>query len=198
MRKYSTNLAFADLNMNLLLGFVTLFILAFLMINPVADEGKIDPEGLLVVTMQWDETSPKDMDIWMRGPDGITVSYRKKDSGAGMFLDRDDLGYANDMAIIDGEAKPIPRNMEVVTVTMLPDGEYIINAHHFNIAPGETIVTVEVVGLLPYKIWFSGEVTLTASQEVTVVSFKVTNGVIHDIRTDLQIGLRTRGGSDAG
>jgi len=43
MRKYSSNLAFVDLLFNLLVGFTSLLLLAFLLINPIADEGKIDP-----------------------------------------------------------------------------------------------------------------------------------------------------------
>ncbi len=74
MRKYSTNLAFSDVNMNLMLGFVVLFILAFLMINPIADEGKIDPDGLVMITLRWPDDSIKDIDLWVKGPDGTIVS----------------------------------------------------------------------------------------------------------------------------
>ena len=44
MRKYSTNLGFVDLLFNLLVGFVSLLLIAFLLINPIADDGKIDAQ----------------------------------------------------------------------------------------------------------------------------------------------------------
>ena len=46
MRKYSSNLAFVDLLFNLLVGFTSLFIIAFLMINPIAKDGEVTPPRL--------------------------------------------------------------------------------------------------------------------------------------------------------
>lgn len=43
MRKYSSNLAFVDLLFNLLIGFASLFVIAFLMINPIAKTGAVTP-----------------------------------------------------------------------------------------------------------------------------------------------------------
>ena len=197
MRKYSTNLAFTDILMNLMLGFASLFILAFLLINPVADAGKIDPDGLVMITLRWEDTSAIDMDLWVKGPDGTIVSYQRKD-GRYILLDRDDLGSANDTIIVDGVINIIPRNLETVMITDLQDGEYIINVHHFSGVAGETKVTVEVIGLMPYRLWYSGSKVFVARQEITMVSFTVFEGRITDVRTDLQIPLIPRGGSPNG
>ena len=197
MRKYSTNLAFTDVLMNLMLGFAVLFILAFLLINPIADEGKVDPEAQIMITLKWDNESIKDMDLWVKGPDGTIVSYQRKD-GRYIILDRDDLGGTNDQIIVDGVVKIIKRNIETVMITDLRDGEYIVNVHHFSGASGEVVVTVEVTGLQPYKIWFVGSATLTARGEATLVTFVVENGRVIDVRTDIQIPLQPRGGSASG
>ncbi len=193
MRKYSTNLAFVDIFMNLMLSFIVLFILAFLLIQPTKDEGKIDPRGLLQITLSWPDNSIKDIDLWIRGPDGTVVSYQRKD-GRYILLSRDDLGSANDTIIVDGVVKIIPRNLETVMITAM-DGEYIVNVHHFSGTEGEEEVTIEVIGLMPYRIWFTGSKSLVSRQEATIVSFTVEDGRITDVRTDIQVRLRTVGGS---
>ena len=197
MRKYGSDTALSDMNLNLMLGFVVLFILAFLMINPVADKGKIDPDGLIMITLRWDKYSAKDMDLWVKGPDRTIVSYQSKD-GRYIILDRDDLGGANDQIIVNGVVKTIARNLETVMITDLQDGEYVVNVHHFASAAGEIVVDVEVIGLLPYRIWFTGNATLTARREVTLVTFVVKDGRVVDVRTDIQIPLRPRMGSNYG
>lgn len=197
MRKYSTNLAFVDIFMNLMLSFIVLFILAFLLIRPTEDAGKIDPDGLMMITLRWDNESSKDMDLWIKGPDGTIVSYQRKD-GRYIILDRDDLGGANDQIIVDGVVKTIKRNIETVMITDLRDGEYIVSVHHFSASAGETVVDVEVIGLLPYRVWYSGSETLTARNEVTMVTFLVEDGKVTDVRTDIQVPLRIRGGSSNG
>jgi hypothetical protein len=194
MRKYSTNLAFVDIFMNLMLSFIVLFILAFLLIRPTEDVGKIDPQGLMMITLSWPPDSSRDIDLWIKGPDGTVVSYQRKD-GRYIILDRDDLGSANDQIIVDGVIKTIPRNLETVMITDLQDGEYLVNVHHFSGTKGEVTVTVEVTGLMPYRIWYSGDATLSSRQELTIVSFTVKDGRITDVRTDIQIRLRSTGGS---
>lgn len=68
MRRYSSNIAFIDLLFNLLIGFTSLLLIAFLLINPVAEEGKIDPRSEFLITMSWLDTSGIDLDIWIEGP----------------------------------------------------------------------------------------------------------------------------------
>jgi hypothetical protein len=197
MRKYSTNLSFIDMLFNISLGFLMLFILAYLLINPIADAGKIDPEAKIMITLRWDNESIKDMDLWVKGPDGTIVSFQRKD-GRYIILDRDDLGRANDIIMVDGVEKVIARNIETIMITDLMDGEYIVSVHHFSGAAGITTVNVDVVGLSPYKIWYAGSANLTARNEKTMVTFIIKDGKLIDIRTDLQIPLRPQRGAYAG
>ena len=91
MRNYRSNVAFIDLLFNLLVGFTSLFIIALLLINPVAKTGKIEPEVEMIITTEWDKDSNNDIDIWVKGPNGPAVGYSGKDIGY-IVLNRDDIG----------------------------------------------------------------------------------------------------------
>ena len=106
-----------------------------------------------------------------------------------MYLDKDDLGYANDIVKnVDGTITKVNINREVVTIRGIIPGEYIINAHYYsarewqhdgrlntNIKPpkGKTLtVKIELHRVNPYKIWWIGEKTFTRrGQEETFVRF---------------------------
>ena len=75
MRKYSTNLGFVDLLFNLLVGFVSLLLIAFLLINPIADEGKIDPITEFIITTTWPDNSTIDVDLWVQGPEAVSYTH---------------------------------------------------------------------------------------------------------------------------
>jgi len=192
MRKYSSNLAFVDMLFNLLIGFTSLFIIAFLLINPIAKQGKIDPVTQIMITAQWDAESVVDIDMWVRGPDGAVASYQGKDRRY-MVLDRDDLGIANDRYVINGEVRTVMRNIETLTVNDIVPGEYVVSIHYFGPAksPGSETVTVEITDMHPFRIVYGESHTLTLKQEKSFVSFVVNEqGQIVDIRTDVEIYLR--------
>ena len=50
-----------------------------------------------------------------------------------MYLDKDDLGYANDIVKrADGTVTKVNINREVVTIRGIIAGEYVINAHYYS------------------------------------------------------------------
>ncbi len=208
VRKYSSNLSFVDLLFNLLVGFTCLFFLSFLLINPIAEEGKIDPVTEIMITARWPNDSGYDIDLWVRGPEINTVFYNRKDGGY-MVLDRDDLGFANDMYVINDVVKVVRRNLETITINDIVPGEYVVNIHYFggrsdqpttneDGSPTATFepvqVDVEVLDMHPFSIVVSGDAILNYRDEVTIATFTVNeDGQIEDIRTDIQIPLRKRG-----
>lgn len=200
MSKQANTLAFIDLLFNLLLGITFMFIIAFLMINPIAETGKVDPPIKLLVEMEWDKTSSVDIDLWIRGAEGTWIGSRNKDGGY-FVLDRDDRGTLNDTVIVNGETVVIQRNYESVDFTLLPAGEYYVNIHHFsgqNEKPGEE-VTITITQLQPFKTLYVGSKFIAISQETTVVSFVVDNhGQVTDIRTDVQLPYVSMGGFSSG
>jgi len=190
MRKYSSNLAFVDLLFNLLVGFTSLFIIAFLMINPVARDGEVTPPVKMFVEIEWDKDAHTDIDLFVRGPDGVTVFYGKRD-GAYMTLQRDDLGASNDTYLINGEVVVIKRNYEIINFTELPPGEYVIAVFYFS-GMGEPLdIKARVRSISPFKSVYDGEVIgLTPRNERTVLSFVVNSeGKITDLNTEVDIPI---------
>ncbi len=188
MRKYSSNLAFIDLLFNLLVGFTSLFVIAFLLINPIAKKGVVDPPILMMVEIEWDDYSYEDIDLYVKGPDGKTVFYSNKNNGY-IVLKRDDLGMRNDSFYVNGVLTEVRRNYEVTTMTVLPDGDYVVNIHYFS-GGDRTDVRVRVTGIQPFQVYYEGEVNVSTHQEVTVLVFKIADGKIKDIRTDVDVKLR--------
>ena len=194
MRKYSSNLAFVDLLFNLLVGFTSLFVIAFLMINPVAKTGVVTPPNLFMVELLWDDKSRVDLDLHVRGPDGTRVYYGHKD-GNYFHLERDDLGATSDRYVIDNREVTVERNYEVITFSALPPGEYVVNVHYYSVRGEPEMATVRATSLTPYKVISETSTVVGVQEEVTSVSFVVNrDGSVSDVRTDLQIPLRGRGG----
>lgn len=192
MRKYSSNLAFVDLLFNLLVGFTSLFVIAFLLINPIAKQGVVDPPIILMIEMEWSDDSKVDIDLHVKGPDGKTVFYGNKSNGY-ITLKRDDLGASNDTFVINGKRTVVRRNYEITTMTVLPDGDYIVNAHFFSRLPGPEDIRARMTQVVPFRTVYEGQITLDSREERTLLVFKVKNGKILDTRTDVQVTLRHRG-----
>ena len=67
-KRYLSTFGFIDLLFNMLVGFVFLFFIAYILINPIADEGKVDPPDVAMVVVNWDRDSKLDVDIWVKDP----------------------------------------------------------------------------------------------------------------------------------
>jgi len=160
--RYLSGLGFTDLLFNTLIGFVFLFVIAFLLIAPpVPTDKKIDPKAEILLILTWPEGSSKDIDMWVRDPLGQIVSFRGRDRGL-MHLDRDDLGTSNDtVQLADGRYVTSDMNQEIVTIRGFLPGEWTVNIHYYAYRQGSTAdvpqeeitapVTVELIRINPYK-----------------------------------------------
>ena len=161
--RYDSNLSFNDILFNALLGFVVLFVLALLLINPITKKSDIPAKAEILIIVEWDNESPDDIDTWVQGPlMGAPISFQNKHSGS-MHLDRDDLGRTSDIMMIDGEKIVIKINREVVTMRGIAKGAYYINIHVYN-KPGNsepTKYTITLLDVNPYREVYvmQGEVT---------------------------------------
>ena len=161
--RYDSNLSFNDVLLNALLGFVVLFVLALLLINPITKKSDIPAKAEILIIVEWDNESPDDIDTWVQGPlMGAPISFQNKHSGS-MHLDRDDLGRTSDIMMIDGEKIVIKINREVVTMRGIAKGDYYINIHVYN-KPGNsepTKYTITLLDVNPYREVYvmQGEVT---------------------------------------
>ena len=141
--KYKSTIGFTDLLFNILVGFAFLFIIAFLLIKPEAKKEDFERRAEFVVVMEWDHDQPDDIDLYVQDPTGTKVHFRLPITNF-MYLDKDDLGYANDIVKnIDGTITKVNINREVVTIRGIIPGEYIINAHYYSARKwtGQTLST---------------------------------------------------------
>ena len=129
-RKYRSTVGFTDLLFNLLVGFVFLFVIAFILINPPVKKSDAPKKAEYLVVVEWDPQMNDDVDTWIRDPNGITVSFVQKEGGL-MNLEKDDLGYSNDTYRNPktGESTVVPINREVVTFRDVVPGRYQIALH---------------------------------------------------------------------
>ena len=103
--QYKSSLAFTDLLFNIVLGFAFMFIIAFLLINPVEKDAEIEAKAEFMIIMEWDDQSAYDIDLWMMDPVGNIVGFPNMHAGL-LHLDKDDLGQSNDSVILaDGTKK---------------------------------------------------------------------------------------------
>jgi len=200
--KYKSTIGFTDLLFNILVGFAFLFIIAFLLIKPEAKKEDFERKAEFVVVMEWDHDQPDDIDLYVQDPTNSTVHFRLPITNF-MYLDKDDLGFANDIVKnVDGTITKVNINREVVTIRGIIPGEYIINAHYYSARKwtGQTLTTniydthvdnshelgkgkstgknltvkIELHRVDPYKIWWIGEKTFThRAQEETFVRFTI-------------------------
>jgi hypothetical protein len=183
-RRDHVGVAFTDLLFNALLGFVVMFVLAFLLINPVARSGAIDPKAEFLITLTWPDGREEDLDLYVEDPLGELVWFRQREAGL-MHLDRDDLGQRNDIVQIAGRAVINPLNQEVVSIRGIVPGEYVVNLHLYRAAGGQPVpTTVKIEKLNPrVELVFFGPLTLTATgEEQTAARFSVgIDGRVHAV-----------------
>ena len=189
---------FTDLLFNALLGFVFMFLIAFMLINPISDTGKVDPKAEVLITVTWPDQHPDDIDLYVEDPNGGVVWYHVKEAGL-MHLDRDDRGNYRDTITVDGQKINNPLNQETVTIRGIIPGEFVINIHHY-LANGTEDVPVEVkVEKLNPEVTLVFYTTLQLDhkgQELTAARFTMdADGQITDVNRRPKTLVRSRKGA---
>jgi hypothetical protein len=161
-----------------------LFFIALLSISPDAKEGKIDSKAEFIITMDWPDNHPDDLDLFVQDPIGNIAWYRHREAGF-LTLDRDDRGGANDFIIINGRKLPSPIREEIVTVRGVVAGEYTVNISHFQATTGQPVeATVKVQKLNPAaQVVFDDKVMVDhTGDEKTALRFKLdAEGKVIDV-----------------
>ncbi len=195
--KYKSTIGFTDLLFNILVGFAFLFIIAFILIKPEAKKEDFERKAEFVIIMEWDHDQPDDIDLYVQDPTNSKVHFRLPITNF-MYLDKDDLGFANDVVKnVDGTITKVNINREVVTIRGIIPGEYIINAHYYSsrewsrLGQVQTNITdlnsqqvkdkavpltikIELHKVNPYKILWVGEKKFfRKGQEATFVRFTI-------------------------
>jgi len=162
-----------------------LFFLALLAISPDAKEGKIDSKAEFIITMDWPDSHPDDLDLFVQDPIGNIAWYRHREAGF-LTLDRDDRGGANDFIVVNGRKIPSPIREEIVTVRGIVPGEYTVNISHFQATTGQPVpATVKVQKLNPTaQVIFDDKVIVDhTGDEKTAVRFRLDpEGKVIDVQ----------------
>ena len=182
-RQYHSSLPFVDLLFNVLIGFVFLFIISFLLINPIAKRADIEVKAEFLITVMWPDDLEDDVDTYVEDPVGNLVWFRSREPGL-MHLDRDDLGKRNDEVTTAAGTILFPENREIVTLRGVVPGEYIINIHmYFKVGQEPVPVTIQIDKINPYSVVLRETIELkNKGDEVTVARFSVkSNGDVIDV-----------------
>src|SRR5271169_1148970 len=126
-----------------------LFFLALLAINPEAKSGKIDTKAEFIITMQWPDNHPDDIDLYAEDPLGNIVWYHEREAGF-MVLDRDDRGGINNTVTVNGRKVTSPIRQETISIRGIVAGEYTVNVDHYLATTGALVpVTVKIEKINP-------------------------------------------------
>ena len=175
MKKYKPNNfdPFTDLLFNVLLGFTFLFFITILFINPISKLGNVNLKAEYIISVDWKDNLPDDVDLWVEDPNGEIVSYLKKDAGW-LHLDRDDQGIINDKVLINNKEVIYPLNREVVTLRGIIPGEYIVNLYLYenkSSLPVDVKVKIERINPTLKLVFFDNRVLPAKDTEITVARF---------------------------
>ncbi|MEO5735922.1 MAG: hypothetical protein ABIQ82_00500 [Variovorax sp.] len=178
---------FYDMLFNMLIAFVFCFIVALLAMNPKAlKAGDIPSKAEYLITVDWPDRNPNDIDTWVQDPAGNLVWFRQREAGL-MYLDRDDRGDANASTLVDGRRIVSPFREEVVTVRGIVPGEFTVNVQYYQSRDGQPVeVTVTVTRVNPRaEIVFHGKVKLARpGDEATAARFTIlADGSVANVNT---------------
>ena len=152
-----------------------LFFLALLAMAPKTSEGKVDSKAEFIITMDWPDNHPDDLDLMVEDPGGNIAWYRHKEAGF-LTLDRDDRGGAHDTILINGKRVSTPIREEVTTIRGIAAGEYTVNVSHYLATTGKPVpANVRVQKLNPVaRVVYEGQVVVDhTGDEKTAVRFRL-------------------------
>lgn len=167
---------------------VLLILLSILLIFKTEDsKPAIEDRNRLVVTMEWDDTSDVDIDLWIRDPAGRTVGHSRR-NGEGIVLQRDDTGFFNDkITDQDGNETYAVINREILNIRKLIPGRYFINTIVYSnkknrtydpslpVTIGPVTVITDLIQADPFAKWEGETVVMqTNCQQLTVLAFDVS------------------------
>jgi hypothetical protein len=162
-----------------------MFFIALLAVSPESKDGKIDSKAEFIITMDWPDNHPDDLDLFVQDPVGNIVWYRHREAGF-LTLDRDDRGGGNDFIVVNGRKIPSPIREEIVTVRGIVAGEYTVNVSHFQATTAQPVeATVKVQKLNPTaQVIFDDKLTLDhTGEEKTALRFSLdAEGKVIDVQ----------------
>ena len=161
-----------------------LFFLALLAISPEAKDGKIDSKAEFIITMDWPDSHPDDLDLFVQDPAGNIAWYRHREAGF-MVLDRDDRGGLNNSITVNGRKVQSPIRQETISIRGIVAGEYTVNVNYYlatTTAPVPVSVKIEKVNPAVEVIYYDTLMMDKMGEEKTAARFKIAdNGNVLDV-----------------
>jgi len=152
-------LAWVDMLYGQMAGFLFLFVLSVMLINPTqTSKPGISMNAEFLIKMSWPDDNFDDVDLHMRLPSGKHLHFRNREVEYAL-LDHDDLG-TNGRYQVNGQLKRVGSHQETITLRAIVPGNYVVNLHVYrtnHTAPGDSGSAVESKPVLPYPV----HVTLT-------------------------------------
>jgi hypothetical protein len=176
-REDNSSDAITDLLFNALLGFAFMFFIAFLLISPEPESGKIDTNAEFIITTIWPDDHPDDVDTYVEDPTGNIVWYHVPETGL-VHLDRDDRGLYRDTIMIGDTEMTNALNQETVSIRGTLAGEYVVNVVHYVANFAEPLkVSVKVEKINPrVTVIYYGVIELTGvGDEQTAIRFTLND-----------------------
>ena len=181
-----TFVPFTDMLFNVLLGFAFMVFIAFSLINPTAKTGAVDIKGEFLITMNWPDNDPNDMDLYVQDPAGNVAWYWQKEAGL-MHLDRDDRGDYKNTITVNGQKIRSALRQEMTSIRGIIPGEYVVNVNEYmQMKPGVVPVSVKVEKLNPTAsvVYYGSHDFDHKGQEETFVRFTIdADGKVTDVNT---------------
>jgi hypothetical protein len=150
-----------------------LFFVALLIVDPEAKEGKVDSKAEFIITVDWPDNHPDDIDTFVQDPQGQIVWFRRREADF-MLLDRDDRGGVNDFVMVNGRKVPTATRQELITIRGIIAGEYTVNIYHFAAVTGRPVPVTVMVQKINPKVTIVAKETIDLAQggdERTAVRF---------------------------
>ena len=169
--------AFTDLLFNALLGFAFMFFISFALIQSPQDGGNIQSKAEFIISAEWEDYHPDDIDLVVEDPRGNIVYFQNQQAGL-MHLDRDDRGTLADRIVIDGVELENPSNQEVVTIRGFMAGEYVVNLLYYKsnfVIPLKVKVKIEKINPKLEVVFFGDYFLKKTGEEITAVRFLLDN-----------------------
>jgi hypothetical protein len=134
--------------MNMMLGFMCMFVLALAMMNvqSQAKNNEIESKAEFVITVVWSPESDADVDVYVEDPQNNLVFFKRREDGL-MHLNRDDQGHVNDMVVTTDGRIVYNENRETVMIRGFIPGEYVVNVHMYRggFKPIDVIVRLDKI-----------------------------------------------------
>jgi hypothetical protein len=150
-----------------------LFFIALLIVDPEAKDGKVESKAEFIITVDWPDNHPDDIDTFVQDPQGQIVWFRRREADF-MLLDRDDRGGINDFVVVNGQKVLTSSRQELITIRGIIAGEYTVNIYHFAAVTGQPVPVTVMVQKINPKVTIVAKETIDLHQggdEKTAVRF---------------------------